>query len=155
MKDDFVIDENIVINAWRGTNAKNERSYSEKSFLNFFIPSSKKLLITINILAKYRKLTHTTLKDTRNEDVGVKKWFLERLLDSEKCPIVEGLKIPNYKHIKDDDAEFVYLAITKDGHLVTVDKRMWDEIKDEIKDDNLDPKIKYVNVKDAISLVSP
>ena len=131
MKDDFVIDENIVINAWRGTDAQKKRAYNERIFLNAFIPSDKKLLSTVNIHSKYRKLEKAILKDNRFEDAGIKKWFLDRLLDSEKCPIIDGLKIPKYKHVKDDDAEFVYLAITKEGSLITVDKRMWDEIKDE------------------------
>jgi len=116
MKDDFIIDENIVINAWRGTNAQDQRAHSERIFLNAFIPSDKKLLSTINIQSKYRQLENVQLKNKKYEDVGIKKWFLDRLLDSEKCPIIDGLKIPKYKHVKDDDAEFVYLAI-QDGQL--------------------------------------
>ena len=149
MINDFVIDENVVINAWGGINAQGKKAYSEKIFLTAFIPSDKKLLCTINIQSKYRKLENATLTNKKYEDVGIKKWFLERLLDSEKCPIIDGLKIPKYKHVKDDDAEFVYLAITKDGNLVTVDKRMWDEIKK----DKLDTKVKYLDVINAIPLV--
>jgi len=111
MKDDFVIDENIVINAWSGINAQDQRAYSERIFLNAFIPSDKKLLSTTNIQSKYRQLESAQLENKKYEDVGIKKWFLDRLLDSEKCPIIDGLKIPKYKHVKDDDAEFVYLNL--------------------------------------------
>ena len=151
MKDDFIIDENIVINAWRGTNAKQQRAHHERIFLNAFIPSDKKLVSTVTILSKYRKIENEKLKDPKYEDVGIKKWFLDRLLNPEKCLVVDGLKIPTYNHVKDDDAEFVYLAIIRDGNLITVDKRMWDEIKD----DGLDSKIKYFDVADSIPLVLP
>jgi len=149
MEDDYVLDENIIINAWRGIDANKQRAHDERAFLNLFIPSDKKLLCTINIQSKYRKLENTKLKNAIYEDAGIKKWFLDRLLDSERCPIVDGLKVPNYKYVKDDDAEFVYLAITRDGNLVTVDKRMWDEIKK----DKLDTKVKYLDVVNAIPLV--
>lgn len=149
MKDDFVIDENVVINAWSGINAQDQRAYSERIFLNAFIPSDKKLLSTTNIQSKYRQLESAQLENKKYEDVGIKKWFLDRLLDSEKCPIIDGLKIPKYKHVKDDDAEFVYLAITRDGNLITVDKRMWQEIKDE----KLEKNVKYFDVVKAIPLI--
>lgn len=151
MHDDFIIDENIVINAWRGQNAVKQRAYHEKNFLIFFIPSDKKLWSTENILSKYRKLENAELDDKKYEDVGIKKWFLDRLIDSNRCPVVDGLKIPKYKYVKDDDAEFVYLAIIKEGNLVSVDKRM----KDEIHDDGLDSKVKYFDIVDAIPLVTP
>jgi len=149
MKDDFIVDENIVINAWRGENDAKQRAYDERMFLLAFIPSNKKLLSTETILSKYRQLEDVKLKNTKYEDVGIKKWFLDRLIDSNRCPVSDGLKIPKYNHVKDDDAEFVYLAITKDGNLITVDRRM----KDEIHDDGLDSQVKYFDIADAINLV--
>jgi len=149
MKDDFIIDENIVINAWSGENAEGKRAHSERIFLNAFIPSDKKLVSTPNILSKYRRIEKMNLKDDKYEDVGIRKWFLDRLIDKNRCPVVGGLKVPNYKHVKDDDSEFVYLAITRDGNLITVDKRMWQEIKDE----KLEKNVKYFDVVKAIPLI--
>lgn len=149
MNDDFVIDENIIINAWSGMNAKKEKAHNERIFLNAFIPSDKKLLSTINIDSKYKRIGKMDLKDDKWEDAGIRKWFLDRLLDQEKCPIIEGIEIPKYKHVKDDDSEFVYLAIAKDGNLITADKRMHEEIQKE----GLENKVKYYDVKDSISLV--
>lgn len=151
MKDDFVIDENIVINAWRGEDAAHQRAHNERIFLHAFIPTEKKLHCTVSIQTKYRKIETMKLKTEKYVDAGIKKWFLDRLLNPQLCPIVDGLKIPKYKHIKDDDAEFVHLAITKDGNLITVDKRM----KDEIHDEGLDDDVKYFDVADSISLIVP
>jgi len=150
MKNSFIIDENVLLNARRGINDEGKIASSERIFLYGFFESDNKLPHTPNIRKKYYKISKAVLKDNKYQDIGIMKWFFQRLINSDLCPMVEGLKIPNYRFIKSGDDEFVCLAIFCNGNLVSVDRRL----KEEIEKEGLDDKVKYVYVKDAISLLN-
>ena len=149
MNENFIIDENILLNARRGTDEDGNIASNERIFMYCFFKSSKKLPHTLNIRNQYYKIGKVGLNDITYQDVGLMKWFYQRLVNSDLCPIIDGLKIPKYKFIKSGDDEYVYLAIFRDGVLVSVDKRLQTEIEKE----GLKNKVKCTPVKDALSLV--
>lgn len=147
MNDDFIIDENILFNARRGIDENGKRTLDERIFMYNFFQSDKKLPHTPNIRNQYYRIGQTEVEDETYQDAGLMKWFYQRLVDGNLCPVIEGLSIPKYRFIKPGDDEFVYLAIVREGNLVTADRSLEDEIKKE------GLKVKYVFAKDAISLV--
>ena len=149
MSSEFIIDENIVYNTWRGKDAKDNVAIKERTFMYLFLSSDKLLAMTPYIQKQYSKISKTVLSDQQYMDAGFIPMFMQRLLDTTKSHIYDGLK-PDYEYIKKGDDEFVCLAITRDGNLVTVDKRLLDEIKNE----GLEGKVKYYDVPDAIPLLS-
>jgi hypothetical protein len=148
MKDDFIIDENVILNVYRGKDEHNHSAIKERRFMYCLLDSDKKLVSTPKIQSYYYHINKIILKEKGFMDVGFLKYFFDRLRDSNKSPIVEGLK-PNSKYIKEGDDEFVCLAIHRDGNLVTKDSRM----KSEIEQEGLQDQVKYYSVSDAIPLV--
>jgi hypothetical protein len=148
MRDDFIVDENVILNAYRGTDDKKQRAIKERAFMYCLLNGDKKLVSTPKIQSYYYRINKVILEEKEFMDAGILKFFFDRLRDTDKSPIVEGLK-PRYKHIKEGDDEFVCLSIHRDGNLVTRDYRM----RDEIKSEGLEDQVKYYDVSVAIPLV--
>jgi len=148
MKDDFIVDENVILNAYRGIDQKGIPALKEKKFMSFLLDGDKKLVTTPKIQKFYYRINKVILEEEAFMDAGILKFFFDRLRDPDKSPIIDGLK-PNYKYIKDGDDEFVCLSLFRDGNLVTKDARM----KDEIEKEGLKDQVKYYDVSDAIPLI--
>lgn len=148
MKDNFIIDENVIYDAWRGKDNDGKNAISDRTFVYSFLDSDKKLIMTPFIQGRYFYISKTILKDTQYMDPAIIPWFMQRVLDGTKSQVYDGLK-PKFKYIKQGDDEFVIVTIHVDGHLVTKDGRLEKEIEKE----GLKGKINFFDVSAAIPLI--
>ena len=149
MQNEYVIDENVIYDAWRGKDSQKRKAIPERTFVYSFLNSDERLAMTPYIQMQYYGISKQTLSDQQFMDAGIIPMFMERMVDENKSRVYDGLK-PNYKHIKEGDDEFVCVSIHVDGNLVTKDGRL----KNEIIDEGLENKVNYYDVSDALSLLN-
>ena len=145
---DFVIDENILYDAWRGKDKNGKKNFADKAFLYLFLDSDKKLAITPYIQGRYFFISNQTLGDKQFVDVTIIPSFMQRMRDGTRTNLHTGLT-PKYKHIKQGDDEFVCVTIFVKGNLVTKDGRLEKEIDEE----GLKNKVNFYDVAEAIPLL--
>lgn len=148
MTDNFVIDENILYDAWRGKDNNGRKIFTDRAFVYSFLDSDKKLAMTPFIRDRYYFVSEQTLGDKEFVDVTIIPSFMQRVADGGKTNLCTGLT-PNYTHIKQGDDEFVCVSIFVDGNLVTKDGRL----KKEIEEEGLKDQVNLCDVSQAISLI--
>lgn len=124
----FVIDENVVRNAWHmkkpdGSDATAEFKFiGDMLFGNYGISTSKKIQNKFN---KFKDENFGKSKKPVND--LILSSYVKLLLDSTRTQMHSAIKI-NFKGIKDCDNEFVGVAIKSQGLLVSADDRLKQEI---------------------------
>lgn len=126
----YVIDENVILNATHGKKAdKKTPALEEKIFVNKLFLGKDHLFMNEKIRAKFRKMPQKIRTEYRTEflDNHTLPLFLKLMTDSMRTTIVDGT--PNtFKGIKDCDTEFVGVALQSTSTLVTADDRLKSEI---------------------------
>lgn len=142
----FVIDENVVRNAWHmkkpdGSDANAEMKFMGDMFYgNYGISASKKIR---DKFSKFKDDNFGKSKQPVND--LVLSSYVKLLLNSTRTQIHTPIKI-NFQGIKDCDNEFVGVAIKSQGLLVSADIRL----KEEIAKDSEVQNCKCETVEDAI-----
>ena len=148
MSDNFVIDENILYDAWRGKDKDGKKIFTDRAFIYSFLGSDKKLSMTPYIQGRYYHVSNQILGDKECVGVTIIPSFMQRMMDGTKTNLHTGLT-PKYNHIKNGDDEFVCVSIFVNGNLVTKDGRLEKEIEQE----GLKDKINFFDVPTATSLI--
>jgi len=141
----FVIDENVVRNAWHGKKPNDDDAHAELKFIgdmlygNYGISASKK------IRDKFSKFKDDNFGKHKYVNDLILSSYVKLLFNSKRTQMHTPIKI-NFKGVKDCDNEFVGVAIKSQGLLVSADARL----KEEIAKDSEVQNCRCETVEDAI-----
>lgn len=144
----IIIDENVIIDAWRGTQENGNPAFTERHFVYAFFDSLKKLAYNEEIKKKIIKLKDARFKDTKYLDNSIVPILTKLIHDSIRATPFFGIST-NFKGVKKCDEHFVGVTLQSQGILVTNDQ----PLHDAIDKDNLVSKCTHVNPKDGIDFL--
>lgn len=147
---DYVIDENVVLNAIHGKKASNSKSKNadtEKIFLYGFFSNKDKQFMNLKIRQKYYTLPKKVEQKYKNEilDNHIIPRFLAVMIDPLKTSIIDGVS-NTFKGIKKCDTEFVGVTLQSNATLVTADENL----KTAIQEDTFVSKCKCSTVEEIL-----
>ena len=147
---DYVIDENVVLNAIHGKKASNSESKNadtEKIFLYRFFSNSDKQFMNLKIQQKFFALPKKVAQKYKNEilDNHIILRFLGVMNDPLKTSIVDGVS-NTFKGVKKCDTEFVGVTLQSNATLVTADGKL----KTAIQEDSFVSKCKCSTVEEIL-----
>ncbi|MCV0411257.1 hypothetical protein [Nitrosopumilus sp.] len=147
---DYVIDENVVLNAIHGKKASNNKSKNadtEKIFLYGFFSNKDKQFMNLKIQQKFFALPKKVEQKYNNEilDNHIIPRFLGVMSDPLKTSIIEGIS-NNFEGVKKCDTEFVGVTLQSNAILVTADGNL----KKAIQEDSFVSKCKCSTVEEVL-----
>lgn len=150
---DFVLDENVVIEAVDGKKPGGGDAWAECEFMCGLLGSRDKICVNAAILEKYRrmdkKMGPAGPAETRNNLIY--KGLAAMLRDSERVRYVDGVSV-DHKGLKKCDREFVGVAVQSGAALVTSDGRLCG-ILDELHSEGT--RIEYLDAGAALGRLGP
>ena len=145
---EYVIDENVVRNAWHGKKADGSDAFEEMRFLADLYSCNGHL----NLSEKIRKKFNQYRKDTEYQTKGVNDLmltkFIKLMYNESKCSITEPTKT-DFQGVKKCDNEFVGVALKTRSILVTADKKL----KESIEKDEIAKKVKCMTVEETLEKI--
>jgi len=120
----YVIDENIILNAITGEKPDCSTTLTEKIFISCFLHGHDHLFINNKIKDKILKNMPKKISSfTKPLDNHIYPLIKKLIFNSSRTTIVDGIK-NNFKGVKDCDTEFVGVAIQSNAILVTADSKL-------------------------------
>ncbi|MGI0064926.1 MAG: hypothetical protein ACREAL_08685 [Nitrosopumilaceae archaeon] len=145
MKEEYIIDENVIYNAWHGRKSDNTPALAEKKFLYDIFYGKQHIYISEKIRKKIIRMRKAIPKDPIDLDSFALNMFLKLIFNSERTTILTGIKT-DFQGIKKCDNEFVGVALQSNGILVTADAKLKKAIE-------ADPKVAKCNCITADEVV--
>jgi len=136
MGKDYVIDENVLLNAWHGKKPNNTDALSERKFLHDIFYGNQHLAISHKIRGKFSKIGKKLQEQQKGVDNLVIPLFLKLIFNSKRATMHTPIKT-NFKGVKNCDKEFVGVALKSNGIIVTADHKLKMAISD-------DPSVKHI-----------
>jgi len=144
---DYVIDENVILDAWRGKRFKEYAGY-EKLFLTSFFLSTHRFAFDEEIKRKIMRMRKYTFDNPEFLDSSVVPMMTKIIHDSTRAQQFQGINT-NFKGVKKCDKHFVGVALQTNAILVTNDEKL----HDAINDDESVSHCRHLNPKDAIDTI--
>ena len=121
----FVVDENVVLNAVRGSNDRGEEALAEGEFLLKLLRVKITVFVNEAIAKKFRTMGDKIRADSRPEDCNnrIYKGIAAMIRDGRMVTYVEAERV-EWKGLKKCDREFVGVALRSGGTLVTSDMKL-------------------------------
>lgn len=144
----YVIDENVVRNAWTGKKSDQHPALAEMKLMRDIFFGNQHLAMNLKIRDKFTKWGKQT-EQIRSDDVDnlLVPLFIKLIFNAERTILVNGIRT-NFRGIKDCDTEFVGVTLqAPNGILVTSDGRLVEAIA-------ADPEVQHcrcVTAEEAIS----
>jgi len=133
----YAIDQNVVLDAWRGRKADKSPAIYEGKFVYGFLSSSHKLLLNSTILNKFTAFSKTPMQNDEFPDPIIVPMFMKLIFNYERTEYATETPV-SQELIKKCDKHFVAVTMDKEGILVTHDEPLKDAIQkyDELKSCN-------------------
>lgn len=124
----YVIDENVVRNAWTGKKPDENPALAEMKFMRDIFFGNQHLAINLKIRSKFTKWSKQAEQISANVDNLLIPLFMKLIFNSERTMIVDGIHT-NFRGVKDCDIEFVGVTLqAPNGVLVTADVKLVEAI---------------------------
>lgn len=150
MVNSFVIDENVVRNAWHGKKPDGSDALAEEKFVGDMLYGNHSISISEKIRNKFSKFKDDNFgKSKKPVNDLLLASYVKLLFDSERTQIHIPTQI-KFEGVKECDNEFVGVAIKSQGLLVSADGRLKEEIAKE--KDPIVQNCKCETVEDAIKI---
>lgn len=142
---EYVIDENVVRNAWHGKKADGSDAFEEMKFLADLFSCNGHLNISEKIRKKFNKFRKGTENNTKGVNDLMLSIFIKLMYNQSKCLVTESIKT-DFQGVKKCDNEFVGVALKTNSVLVTADKKL----KTAIEKDKIGKNIRCVTVDETV-----
>lgn len=144
---DYIVDENVILDAWRG---KRFDSYAgaEKQFITSFFRSAHRLAYDEEIKQKIIRMRKVTFKDNEFLDNSVVPMLTKLIHDSSRAIPYSGIKT-DFQGVKKCDKHFVGVTLQSQGILVTNDEKL----RKAITDDPVVSKCRHMTPEDALGTI--
>lgn len=128
---EFVVDENVVLNAVRGKNDLGKEAWAEGEFMHRLFRVPSKVFVNEAIAKKFFAMGAKIRAGSRPEDCNNKvyKDMAAMLKNTARVTYVEGTRV-EWPGLKKCDREFVGVALQTGGVLVTSDARLRQIVKE-------------------------
>ena len=142
---EYVIDENVIRNAWHGKKADGSDAFEEMKFLADLFSCNGHLNLSEKIRKKFNKFRKGTENNTKGVNDLMLSKFIKLMYNQSKCLVTEPIKT-DFQGVKKCDNEFVGVALKTNSVLVTADEKL----KAAIEKDKIAKKIRCVTVEETL-----
>ena len=137
MNEKYVIDENVLIDAWHGKKPDGTNALAERKFICDLAYGEAKIAISVEIKRKIIRFCKDAEKKSKGVDNLILPIFID-LMNNYRRTQFHAPQKNDFPGIKKCDKEFVGVALKSESILVTADKRLKDAIQKDKKVSNCD-----------------
>ncbi len=134
---DYAIDQNVILDAWRGKKADRSSAIYEGKFVYGFLFSNHRLLLNSTIEKKFTAMKNIQMQDDEYPDPMIVPMFMKLIFADDRAEYATETPV-SQELIKKCDKHYVAVTMDKNGILVTHDEPLKNAIQkhDELKSCN-------------------